>query len=174
MAELYSRLIELTPDEQQPYDFHNRGHIHFHFAQYEAAVADFGRYLKSSPDDLHLLLSRAEALGRLNRCDESARDYLRVFELQPHNATAHNDLAWRLAQRAGSNQQLDLALTSAQKAVELQPVSADFHNTLGVVYYRLGRYQDAVNSLRQSISLHGDGGGPHDWFFLAASYHRIE
>jgi uncharacterized protein HemY len=45
-------------------------------------------------------------------------------------------------------------------------------NTLGVVYYRLGRWQEAVDTLEASARANRDGPTAYDLFFLAMSYRQ--
>jgi tetratricopeptide (TPR) repeat protein len=62
----------------------------------------------------------------------------------------------------------------AEKAVRLDSGKADYRNTLGVAYYRAGRYREAVEVLR--VNLHDprrDGDLATDLYFLAMSYHRL-
>lgn len=65
------------------------------------------------------------------------------------------------------------ALPLALRAVELEPANANWINTLGVVYYRLGRFDEAVETLNRSIATDEDGGSAIDFFFLAMSYHQL-
>jgi tetratricopeptide (TPR) repeat protein len=57
----------------------------------------------------------------------------------------------------------------AERATELDPYNAQYQNTLGVVYYRLGRYQKAIDCLERSLAVNSDSAA-HDLFFLAMSY----
>ena len=63
-------------------------------------------------------------------------------------------------------------MSLAQKAVEIEPYNGYYRNTLGVVCYRLGRYQEAVNHLERNSKLHPEFTA-FDGYFLAMSYHRL-
>ena len=65
------------------------------------------------------------------------------------------------------------ALPLAEKAVRLAPKSAHYLNTLGVAYYRAGRYREAVEALRANVETQEDWALAHDLYFLAMSYHRL-
>jgi tetratricopeptide (TPR) repeat protein len=65
------------------------------------------------------------------------------------------------------------ALPLAQKAVLLAPRSAVFANTLGVAYYRAGRYREAIEILRPNLDKQEDWGLAFDLYFLAMSHHRL-
>ena len=66
---------------------------------------------------------------------------------------------------------LAAALPLAETAACLNP-SHEYLNTLGVVYYRLGRWHDAVAALERSIEA-GKDATAFDTFFLAMGYHRL-
>jgi serine/threonine protein kinase/WD40 repeat protein len=46
-------------------------------------------------------------------------------------------------------------------------------NTQGMVLFRAGRHQEAVDRLQESINAHGSGGDFHDWVFLALAHHAL-
>jgi WD40 repeat protein/tetratricopeptide (TPR) repeat protein len=48
-----------------------------------------------------------------------------------------------------------------------------FLNTLGAVLYRAGRWQDAIDRLREALALAGKEGTFQDWVFLAMAHHRL-
>jgi tetratricopeptide (TPR) repeat protein len=58
------------------------------------------------------------------------------------------------------------AVDTAKKAVELAPQVGSCWNTLGIAYYRLGRWQESVDALQKAGGLRS-GGDSFDWFFLA-------
>ncbi len=65
-----------------------------------------------------------------------------------------NSMAWDVATSLdASEEELELAITRATKAVELEPNESSYHNTLGVAHYRAGHWSDSVNSLNRSIEL---------------------
>src|SRR5262245_4164803 len=51
--------------------------------------------------------------------------------------------------------------------------NAVYRNTLGVAYYRAGRYREAVTTLRPNLEGQGDAGLASDLYFLAMSHHRL-
>jgi hypothetical protein len=42
-----------------------------------------------------------------------------------------------------------------------------------MVLYRAGQFEAAIQRLNQSIALHGRGGTPWDWLFLAMAHGRL-
>ena len=65
------------------------------------------------------------------------------------------------------------ALPLAEKAVRLAPGKALYGNTLGVAYYRAGRYREAVEVLRPNLDGQADWALAFDLYFLAMSHHRL-
>ncbi len=90
-----------------------------------------------------------------------------------NDAAVCNGLAWTLATAPEKLRRVDEALPFAEKAVQLTPGNALYANTLGVVYYRLGRFREAVDCLEANLSKQEDFGLPFDLYFLAMSYHQL-
>ena len=67
----------------------------------------------------------------------------------PRNASAHNNLAW-LAARSG--RKLDEALSHARRAVDLEPESAAYLDTLAEALYRTGNRQEAIGLARRCLA----------------------
>jgi uncharacterized protein HemY len=65
------------------------------------------------------------------------------------------------------------ALPLAEKAVRLAARNALYRNTLGMAYYRAGRYREAVETLRPNLDKQDDIGLAFDLYFLAMSHHRL-
>jgi uncharacterized protein HemY len=61
----------------------------------------------------------------------------------------------------------------AEKAARLASGSANFRNTLGLAYYRAGRYREAVEVLRLNLEKQEDKYLAYDLYFLAMSHHRL-
>jgi WD40 repeat protein/tetratricopeptide (TPR) repeat protein len=56
---------------------------------------------------------------------------------------------------------------------ELGGIRHAFLNTCGAVLYRAGRWQQAVDRLREGLDATGKQGTFHDWVFLAMAHHRL-
>jgi WD40 repeat protein len=98
--------------------------------------------------------------------------YRWVLKSTPDNATACNNLAWSYATGPVPVRDLTAALKLAEKAVRLKP-HRDYLNTLGVVYYRLGRYADAVTTFERAIGSTTEPVPAHDLFFLAMCFQQL-
>jgi serine/threonine protein kinase/WD40 repeat protein len=111
--------------------------------------------------------------GALGRWDIAAYDFSRLVQLDPKNAVYQNDLAWLRANCPDPKQRdLAQALEMAKKAVTLSPDRAPMHHTLGVAYYRVGAWKEAIAALQTSRELR-DGGDSYEAFFLAMAHWQM-
>jgi WD40 repeat protein len=99
--------------------------------------------------------------------------YQQAYDASPDDAAASNDLAWALATAPEGLRRVTQAVQLAEKSVERKPDNVFFKNTLGVAYYRAGRYQEAVDCLALNLSAQEDAFLAMDLYFLAMSYHQL-
>jgi serine/threonine protein kinase len=93
--------------------------------------------------------------------------YQLAAEADPENAEVNNTLAWTLVAKPGAPAaDRTQALALARKAVDAEPKTATFWNTLGVAQLRNVHWKDAADALETSMRLN-NGGDPNDWFPLA-------
>src|SRR5262249_921971 len=93
--------------------------------------------------------------------------------LQPNSGKEHNDLAWQYGSGPSEAQVPGLATLLAEKAVLLEPRSWHYRNTLGVAYYRLGRWPQSAKTLEDSLRLSQGRFDAFALFFLAMTYQRL-
>ncbi len=91
----------------------------------------------------------------------------------PDNATTCNNLAWLYLTTPKPFRDVKAALPLAEKAVRLDPDSAEYANTLGLARYRDGRYHQAIEVLRPNLNRQDDQTLAFDLFVLAMSYHQL-
>ncbi len=108
--------------------------------------------LRNDPDSLEAMNILAILLLQIpGRSGESAELYQRLLKLQPDNVIAVNNLAWILSEDQGKYLE---ALELTQKGLQLAPDYVDLIDTRGVVYYRLGEYEKAVQDLTRCLGLY--------------------
>jgi tetratricopeptide (TPR) repeat protein len=114
---------------------------------YDQALARIG-----TPDRRHwtLLYYRGVALQRSGEWTRAEADFLKALELEPDQPHVLNYLAYTWVER-GEN--FDRALDMLHKAVSLRPDDGYIVDSLGWVFYRLGRYEEAVVELEKAIEL---------------------
>ncbi|HVC97447.1 MAG TPA: protein kinase [Pirellulales bacterium] len=96
-----------------------------------------------------------------------------VFEANPDDAKACNDLGWVYVTAPETLRDVKTGLSLAEKAARLDAGNPLFRNTLGVAYYRAGRYREAVEVLRPNLDRQDDLALAFDLYFLAMSYHQL-
>ena len=118
------------------------------------AIATLQRGEAANPKDLSLPAARAEYLGRTGRVDEAIQVYEQILQRAPGTDVAANNLAYVLIQNKRDKASLDRALTLATRfQASNEPGYVD---TLGLVQYRLGRYDQAATLLERARTLAPD------------------
>src|SRR5262249_36764498 len=125
--------------------------------------------------DARSFASRAKGYQGLKNHARAATNYQAALDTKPGDPLAEaqlcNALAWLYATGPGEVRAPAKALPLASQAVRLAPKVASYRNTLGVVYYRLERFNEAVAALQSSLKETRQPAA--DLFFLAMSFQRL-
>jgi serine/threonine protein kinase/WD40 repeat protein len=111
----------------------------------------------------------AHALGDYAQAEA---DYREVLREQPRHGQACNDLAWLYSMAPPPYRKPREAMSLALTAVQQEP-DHDRLNTLGVAYYRLERWQEAIDTFNKAFKVGLDHSKLWDLFFLAMCHHRL-
>lgn len=84
-----------------------------------------------------------------NNIKQSHRAYAKALTLNPDNAVALNNYAYKLAV---AGKRLAEAEKMALRAIEIEKNNATYLDTVAWVYYRLGNYQQAKRYMQQALS----------------------
>lgn len=133
--------------------------------QQALALSTLQAGIKVFPKNHQLHFELGLLLEKSNRTDEAIDQMITVLELQPNHADALNFIGYSWADK---NIHLEKALSYIQRAIELKPKNGFIIDSLGWVYYRMGRLQEAVEALRQAISLQPND--PHIFDHLGDTY----
>ena len=109
------------------------------------AIDTFRRASEMAPTDFRPMLQVGLLLDGTGRRDQAKPAYEQVLKLQPDQPVALNNLAFI---KAESGQDLDEALTMAQRARQGMPNSPDVMDTLGWIYLKKNLSDDAVRTFR--------------------------
>lgn len=104
----------------------------------------------NTPD---LIFEYANAAERLGKYELMETELNKVIAMKPDYAAAYNALGYSLADR---NIRLDLAKELIDKALEISPDDHFMIDSLGWVYYRLGKLDLALEQLRRAYSVQAD------------------
>lgn len=121
--------------------------------EYDASLKVLNSALKAYQDSTDLRYSRAMVAEKLGNLDQLEQDLSHIISLEPDNATALNALGYTLADRTS---RLDEALLLIEKALKLAPKDPAILDSLGWVYYRMGKLKQALTLLEQAFALFPD------------------
>ncbi|NIA71614.1 tetratricopeptide repeat protein [Pelagibius litoralis] len=102
------------------------------------------------PRHWSLLYFRGIALERSDQWERAEADFLNALGLQPEQPYVMNYLAYSWVEK---KKNLDEAEAMLVRAVKLRPRDGYIVDSLGWVYYRLGRYEEAVVQLEKAVEL---------------------
>jgi tetratricopeptide (TPR) repeat protein len=119
----------------------------------------------------------AQFFVELEQWDRAEQFILKSCELSSglsySKATVLNRLAWLLAtDLEPQKRDPDRAVKLARKAVEMDPETGAWWNTLAIAQYRSGEWNAAIETLNKSQKMRG-GGDAYDWFFLAMAHAQL-
>ncbi|HIE28661.1 TPA: tetratricopeptide repeat protein [Candidatus Poribacteria bacterium] len=157
----YQKALNYDPDLVSAY--YNMGFIATKVGRKALAIEFYNEVLKRQPDmtEAHYLLGKIYAEQK--KYVQAEESYQRAIEIEPTASYAYERLAHlygvtltpTLSQEE-REQRLDKAIQFAQKAVELQPDSAAYLNTLSWLYYLRRDYAQAEQAIQKALSLQPD------------------
>lgn len=112
------------------------------------ALDEAEKLSESNEEKEPVLFLRGALLEKQKRYDEAEKEFRRVLDVSPNNASALNYLGYMLADR---NIRVQEALALIQKAVDQEPTNGAFLDSLGWAYYRLNKLDEAADYLRRSL-----------------------
>ncbi len=114
-----------------------------------------------APRDPEALALYGDALWASGLFQEAEAQYDAALAIEPELARGRHGVARSLAART----QLDAALAEAQAALRLAPRDMEIHHTLGTIFERLGRYEEAAAAFTNYMNLlpNKDTSDKADW-----------
>ena len=94
----------------------------------------------------HIVSTLSESLFEYELSDSIFTD---IINQDSTNSTALNNYAYSLSERPNSN--LIFALDLAKKAIKLNSNNAAFLDTIGWIYFKLNKYEEALNYITRSL-----------------------
>lgn len=153
--ELLEVLTDRRPD--LPEGWVRKGDILRSVRRFDEAVVAYDRGYEQAPDrvqeDWSFYYRRGIALERSRIWDRAEIDLTRAIDLNPDHAHLLNYLGYSWVDRG---EQLDEAEALILRAVDLRPNDGYIVDSLGWVYFRTGRYEEAVETLERAIALRPD------------------
>ncbi len=113
------------------------------------AIGMLEKSYQINPNDMNTLSSLALEYESAKRYDDAYRIYDEALKIDSTSALILNNYGYSLAERG---LQLERALAMAQKAVAAEPDNPSYLDTLGWVYFQLGRYADAKEYIEKAAA----------------------
>lgn len=124
---------------------------------YAGAISAYDAALSNMPEDSRsrwfLHYARGISYERLRDWPKAEADFRASLALRPDSPQVLNYLGYSLIEKEDSPAKLDEALGMIEQAVAAQPNSGYIVDSLGWVFYRLGRYTEAVGHMERAVEL---------------------
>ncbi len=135
-------------DAQAALIFRRLGDVERQVGDLIQAMAAFRQAIERNPRDSASMLNVALLLEGTGQREAARQEYIEVLKLDPKNAIALNNLAFIMADGAGS---LVEASEYALRAKEALPDSLDVADTLGWIYVRRQMGDEAIATLKPVV-----------------------
>lgn len=151
-VEDYTRAIRLAPRDSGFYN--SRGHAWYRLNNYDRAIADYNRAVQYGPENAAAYVNRGDAYGDLAQYGRAASDYRNAIRIDPELGRAYQSAAWLMATCPEQRyRNPEMALSSAQKAIELDGEGYRYLDTLAAAYANSGDFENAKSTAAKAIEL---------------------
>ncbi len=144
----FKRVTELNPRYDDAW--YQVGSVYFRMEVHDSAAKALERSVEINPRNINALGALALTYDSMKRYAESDRTYEQALKLDPHSHILLNNYSYSLAERGI---ELDRALRMATDAVEKEPKNSSYLDTIGWVYFRLGKYKEAKDYIGKAVGL---------------------
>jgi len=116
----------------------------------DQALSTLHKGIAIFPESYQLHFELGLLLEKNNRSQDAIIEMRKVLELNPDHADALNFIGYTLADK---NMHLDEALGYILHAIELKPENGFIIDSLGWLYFRMGKFKEATEALKHAVSL---------------------
>jgi tetratricopeptide (TPR) repeat protein len=130
-------------------------------AEFATARTEAARLMAESPEDPSVRALYGDALWAAGLFEEAESHYHDALSTEPELARGLHGMARSLAARS----RLDEALTEAEAALSHSPRDLEIHHTIGSIFERMHRYEEAAASFTNYVNLlpNKDRSDKADW-----------
>jgi tetratricopeptide (TPR) repeat protein len=118
-------------------------------AEFDLARAEAEKLVAQSPKSPEAMALYADALWASGLFEEAEIRYRDTLAVAPDLARGHHGLARALAARS----KLTEAMDEAQTALRLAPRDLEIHHTVGAIYERMHRFEEAAGAFSNYVNL---------------------
>jgi tetratricopeptide (TPR) repeat protein len=118
-------------------------------AEFDLARSEAEKLVAASPLSPDAIALHADALWTSGLFQEAEARYKDALALDPDLARGHHGMARALAAQS----KLDEAMAEAQTALRLAPRDLEIHHTVGAIYERMHKYEEAAGAYSNYVNL---------------------
>jgi tetratricopeptide (TPR) repeat protein len=144
------KLLAGVVDGGTPEDLFFAARLYQRLERYDDVVALMQRLVQDEPESLQALFLLGAAQERRGSRSEAETTFKSLLDKDPDHAPTLNYLGYMWAETA---ENLDDALELILRAVAIDPDNGAYVDSLGWVYYQLGRYEEARQHLEWAARL---------------------
>jgi tetratricopeptide (TPR) repeat protein len=167
MADL-NKTIDIDPNYFWAYC--KRGDVYRHFRQFEKAIADYEKTIGMDSRNFMAYNNRGCIYLLQSQYEKAMKDFRKAISCNSKNMQPYCNIGYLCLQQ----NKLEDALKYIQKSLDLVENFIDAHLDMALVYYAMGNYSEAKNSLEKARTIaprlpeEFDGlskleSGGHDW-----------
>src|SRR4051794_28187343 len=118
-------------------------------AEFDLARAEAEKLFTSDPKGPEAMTLYGDALWSMGLFQEAEAKYKDALAAAPDQARGHHGMAKALAARS----HLEEAMNEAQAALRMSPRDLEIHHTVGTIYERLHKYEEAAGAYSNYVNL---------------------
>lgn len=143
----------LRIDEENVNSYMLLGLNYLAMESYAKSIQAFSQAIHYNEKISNLYFYRANAFDKLGKLDKTIEDLKKAIQLDSKNADAHNYLGYLYTEK---DMELQEAFKLINRAVELEPINGAYQDSLGWVYYKLGKIEEAKHHIHLALQLMQD------------------
>ena len=130
-------------------------------AEFDIARQQADALVEAAPRDPDALVLHGDALWASGLFEEAESRFREAVTAAPNLARGRHGVARALAARS----RLDEAMAEAQSALKIDPRDLEFHHTVGTIYARMNKYEEAAAAYGNYVNLlpNSDRSDKADW-----------
>lgn len=148
---VFTRALEMDPLNLQIN--YLLGLLYIDWNKYEKAKMYLQKVVNADPKFTDALFYLATVRDKLGDFDLAERELKQVIAQNPRYAKAMNYLGYTLAERG---EQLNEAEQLLKHALEIEPKNPAYLDSLGWVYYKQNKFQEALTYVSEAVALYPD------------------
>lgn len=122
--------------------------------KYDKALEELKKAKELIPENEHVIYTLATVYQDMGKYEEAEKELREVLKKDPADAQANNGLGYFYAE---TSRNLDEAAELVKKALQVEPENGAYLDSLGWVYYKQGKYEEALKLLEDAFNREKDG-----------------